>query len=623
MAKIELLSDHLINQIAAGEVVERPANAVKETVENSIDANATQISIALEKGGIKLIRITDNGEGIAQNDLPLALSRHATSKIKQLSDLERINSMGFRGEGLASIASVSRLVLTSRTADNSHGFSIRADDGVIGKITPVSCEVGTIVEISEIYFNTPARRKFLKSESTEYAHCMNAIERIALANPQVAFSVTHNGKSVLHLPIQSLSERIGSIVGEDFQAASLPVDETVGDFCLSGCIAKPTFTQGKTNQQFCFVNQRFVRDKTILHAVKQAYRDVLHHQITPAFVLFLDMPANEVDVNVHPTKTEVRFRESQAIHQFIFHVLDKVLAKTSASVTSSISQASETLSQIIAEKQRPQSFQPALSHVQGAFLGKSGKSSVSYSQSRPSYPTQQKGLQLREDFDAVNTFAPLYQNAEKNPFRLPETENTTTENQEIPPLGFAVAQIFDIYILSQNQEGLIVVDMHAAHERIHYEKLKQQKQSQKIASQSLLIPPAFQATHEEIATAEQYAARLQDYGFRISIKDNTIAVCAVPHLLLRADPVEMVRKILADLANFGESKIAEEEENRLLATIACHGSVRAGRKLTIPEMNQLLRDMEQTERSNQCNHGRPTWVQLTMNDLDQLFLRGR
>ena len=626
MSRIAQLPNHLINQIAAGEVVERPANALKEILENSLDAGASQISVEITGGGIKLIRVTDNGSGIHADDLPLALSRHATSKIKNLSDLEHVRSMGFRGEGLASIASVSRLTLTSRTAELPHAHEIRAEDGVLSPIAAASHPIGTTVEVCELFFNTPARRQFLKSENTEYAHCATMLERLALANPQVAFSLKNNGKSVFNYPAQTLAQRVGTIVGEDFQAACLPVDSGENILRVHGFVSKPTFAKGKSDMQFCFVNNRFVRDKVILHAVKQAYRDVLHNQITPAFVLFLDIPPELVDVNVHPTKTEVRFRDSQAVHQLIFHNLNKVLAETRADVTDSVSNAGDILHERILPKD---TFSGSLK----------SENSNNYSNNQKVAPANyaafrapiQRNLSLKESRAAMNTYAELYRQdnelAELEQTRLnvaPENpKNNHVENQEYP-LGFALAQLLGIYILSQTSEGLILVDMHAAAERVNYEKMKTQRLSGSLKTQMLLIPMRFQATHEERATLADHADTLHEYGLQLQdLGDGQIAILAIPAMLGQADAVALAQDVLRELACVGSSQIVEKLENQIISTMACHGSVRAGRQLTQPEMNALLRDMENTPRSNQCNHGRPTWVRLALTDLDALFLRGQ
>jgi DNA mismatch repair protein MutL len=642
MSQIHLLPDHLINQIAAGEVIERPANALKEIIENSLDARASHINIQLEAGGIKRLSVTDDGQGMSETDVPLALHRHATSKISTLEDLEKVVSMGFRGEGLASIASVSRLTLTSRTATATHATQIYAEDGKLSAVKPAAHASGTTVEVVELFFNTPARRQFLKSPGTEFAHCRTMVERLALAHPDVAFELQHNGKNIFTLPAQSLSERCTEIMGADFTAASLNVDEAINGMRLHGLIGKPTFAQGKTSQQYIFVNQRFVRDKIILHAVKQAYNDVLHQALTPAFALFLTLPPTDVDANVHPTKTEVRFRQSQAVHQLIFHALNKCLAATNATQTESISQPAAVLADIIHK-------QPA--GVQQLFPAqeKTGSKQAPAPYHRSHTPVQ-RSLSLKESQAALNTYAELYRpettsaadkvataDAEKIDSELANWEQargisaaqapvqTPANETNAPPLGYAIAQLLDIYILAQAEEALILVDMHATAERVNYEKMKQQRDANgKVSSQTLLIPVRFTASHEEIASANEYATTLHDYGLDITIENNQqLVVHTVPAMLVKSDIQQLVQQVLADLMTIGSSDVIREHENRILSTLACHGSVRAGRKLTLPEMNALLRDMEQTERANQCNHGRPTWVKLRLQDLDALFLRGQ
>ena len=626
MPRIHALPDHLVNQIAAGEVVERPAAALKEIIENSIDAGATRIQVELAGGGIRLIRVADNGSGIHADDLPLALSRHATSKIASLQDLEHVRSMGFRGEGLASIASVSRLTLTSRQEGSPAARQVRARDGQIEPAAAAAHPVGTSVEVADLFFNTPARRKFLKSENTEYAHCATVFDRLALANPHIAFELAHNGKTTAKYPAQSQNERIAAVLGPDFQAASLPIDSGNGILRLHGLIAKPTFAQGRSSQQYCFVNNRFVRDKVMLHAAKQAYRDVLHQQITPAFVLFLELPPEMVDVNVHPTKTEIRFRDSQAVHQLVFHTLNKALADTRADQTDSVSNAGSLLQHIHSQR-LPESGQ-------GEFSGSpSARTPVAYS---PARAPQQQRLTLQERRAAWQTYAELYKSSgsedpelaalEQSRFapsaeaaRLPET------HAEEHPLGFAIAQLLGIYILAQAENSLLLIDMHAAAERVNYEKMKAQRQSHgSLHSQQLLIPVSFEAGHEEMAALAEHADLLRQYGLDCSaVGNHTIAVRAVPQMLGKADIPELARSMLQEAAHTGSIRTVEERENRILSTMACHGSVRAGRRLTLPEMNALLRDMENTPRSNQCNHGRPTWVKLTLADLDALFLRGQ
>ena len=664
MSRIAALPDHLVNQIAAGEVVERPANALKEIVENSIDAGATAIEVELAGGGIRLIRVSDNGGGIHPDDIELALHRHATSKIKTLNDLEHVASMGFRGEGLASIASVSRLILTSRQDGSAHATQVKAEDGKLSSPAAAAHPVGTTIEAAELFFNTPARRKFLKSENTEYAHCATMLERLALAHPHIAFSLKRNGKQVFKLPAQSLHERIAAIVGEDFQAASLEIDSGNGALRLYGAIAKPTFTKGKTDKQYCFVNHRFVRDKVMLHAVKQAYRDVLHNALTPAFVLFLDLPPEAVDVNVHPTKTEIRFRDSQQVHQLVFHTLNKALADTRADLTESVGNAGEVLHEITgirpaatSSENEPSGFHPNptassenifaatpsthASEPRNAF-GSGKTAPMPYQAARA---PQQRSLSLRESRAALNTYAELFKNtaadeadielAQFEQARFGNTSPTSSENPahtfsddpkpELPPLGFAIAQLLGIYILAQAEDSLLLIDMHAAAERVNYEKMKRQRQENgNLQSQRLLIPVTFAASHEECAALADHADTLAGFGLELSdMGGNTLAVRAVPAMLGKADVVSLAKDVLGELAQVGNSQTIEEHENHILATMSCHGSVRAGRQLTLPEMNALLRDMENTPRSNQCNHGRPTWVKLTLKELDALFLRGQ
>ena len=664
MSRIAALPDHLVNQIAAGEVVERPANALKEIVENSIDAGATAIEVELAGGGIRLIRVSDNGGGIHPDDIELALHRHATSKIKTLNDLEHVASMGFRGEGLASIASVSRLTLTSRQEDSTHATQVKAEDGKLSSPTAAAHPIGTTIEAAELFFNTPARRKFLKSENTEYAHCATMLERLALAHPHIAFSLKRDGKQVFKLPAQSLHERIAAIVGEDFQAASLEIDSGNGALRLYGAIAKPTFAKGKTDKQYCFVNHRFVRDKVMLHAVKQAYRDVLHNALTPAFVLFLNLPPEAVDVNVHPTKTEIRFRDSQQVHQLVFHTLNKALADTRADLTESVGNAGEVLHEITgirpaatSSENEPSELRPHptassenifaaapsahASEPRNAFS--SGKTApMPYQAARA---PQQRSLSLRESRAALNTYAELFKNtaadeadielAQFEQARFGTTSATSSETPartfsddpkpELPPLGFAIAQLLGIYILAQAEDSLLLIDMHAAAERVNYEKMKRQRQENgNLQSQRLLIPVTFAASHEEYAALADHADTLAGFGLELSdMGGNTLAVRAVPAMLGKADVVSLAKDVLGDLAQVGSSQTIEEHENHILATMSCHGSVRAGRQLTLPEMNALLRDMENTPRSNQCNHGRPTWVKLTLKELDALFLRGQ
>ncbi len=644
MSRIALLPDHLINQIAAGEVVERPANALKEIIENSIDAHADKIQIELVSGGIKLIRVTDNGVGIHADDLPLALHRHATSKIRTLQDMEQIRSMGFRGEGLASIASVSRLTLTSRQSDEKHANQIVAIDGTLQPVGAAAHQPGTSVEVVDIYFNTPARRKFLKSENTEYAHCVTAIERIALAYPEIAIEVRHNGKVTLSLPVQSALERVGAIIGTDFRNSCIEIGPTGNTLLdINGFISLPSFTKGKTDKQYFYINRRYVKDRVLQHALKQAYHDVLHQQLIPAFALFLSLPPEYVDFNVHPTKTEIRLRDSQAIHQLVFHAVQKALAKTSAGVLPSVAHTKMTSAEVV---QASVAGQIESSPFEKKEEGSSWKNISTMSQQGVAptpFKSYQKNTQrpnLKQTRESLAHYQALFEQQENERVSakpiLSEAISETSafspamEIQqdiyvtETPPLGFAIAQLLDVYILSQTTDGLILVDMHAAHERVTYEHLKKQLEEGCIATQIFLIPIQFDATHLEIATLSEAQEILTTLGIQTEIiGERQISILTVPEILKKADVIILVQDILRDIAEHGSSFAVTERIHQLLATIACHGSVRAGRSLTVTEMNALLRDMEHTERSNQCNHGRPTWVSLSLQDLDQLFMRGQ
>jgi len=582
MAAIHVLPDLLTNQIAAGEVVERPAAALKELLENSLDAGAHDISVQLASGGTKLLKISDDGLGIAKAELALALARHATSKIATLEDLERIASLGFRGEALASIAAVSSLTLTSRPRGSKHAWSIAAEGSTVAEPKPAAHEPGTSVEVHDLYFNTPARRKFLKSESTEYAHCDEVFKRIALARPDVAFKLQHNGRAQWHLKVQDAGGRISAVLGDEFAAAAIAVDAHSTGLRLTGLAGLPAAARGARDAQYCFVNGRFVRDKVLAHALRQAYQDVLHHERHPAFVLFLELDPARVDVNVHPTKNEVRFRDSQAIHRFVFHAVSRALAGTVAGGTTDI----------IPE--------PAARSSTGAFTAAQHRMPLGVAQSAAVYET----LFGREHAARAATAA--------------------APAAELPPLGFALAQLSGIYILAQNEHGLIIVDMHAAHERIVYEKLKIQLDADRIAMQPLLVPVVFNAERIDVATAEDHAGTLVKIGFEIAVLSPTsLAVRGVPVALKDADAGELARDVLAEIREFGASRVLLERQNELLATMACHAAVRANRTLTVPEMNALLREMEATERSGQCNHGRPTWHQISIDELDKLFMRGR
>ncbi|HEU0219453.1 MAG TPA: DNA mismatch repair endonuclease MutL [Gallionella sp.] len=614
MPAIHLLPDLLINQIAAGEVIERPAAALKELLENSLDAGATDIVVQLEGGGIKLLRVRDNGKGIAKDELPLALMRHATSKIASLDDLQRVASMGFRGEALASMAAVAHLALTSRTVHDTHGWKVDALNGLVGEPAPASHAPGTTVELRELYFNTPARRKFLKSEATEFAWCEEAFKRIALSRPDVAFSLQHNGKTIWQLPSSPLPpagegpgvragalNRISAILGEEFGHAAVPVERQAANLSLQGLAALPAYSRGSRDAQYFFVNGRFVRDKVASHALRQAYQDILHHQRHPAFVLFLDLPPEQVDANVHPAKSEVRFRESQGIHQFIFHTLQEALAKPDAN-TSPSPQPSPT---------RGDGASTPLSPIQ--------------QQRIPLNAAQQQAAYRLWEMQAVNGKLEVV-SGETTPYSPLPTHHLPlpTHHSPVPPLGFALAQLSGTYILAQNAHGLAVVDMHAAHERIVYERLKAALDERQIAMQPLLIPISFYAEPLDVATAEAERDALKMLGFDIApLSPTQLVVRAMPALLRQTEAETVAHEVLRELREFGASRALTERRDELLATLACHGAVRANRILSITEMNALLREMEQTERAGQCNHGRPTWFQLSMGELDKMFMRGK
>ncbi|MEC5217983.1 DNA mismatch repair protein MutL [Actimicrobium sp. GrIS 1.19] len=582
---IAALNDQLISQIAAGEVVERPSAVVKELLENALDAGATQITIRLEQGGIKRIAIVDNGHGIPVEQISLALARHATSKIASLNDLEHVATLGFRGEALASIASVAQLTLTTRTATAAHAWEM---SHVHSAPVPASGGVGTTIDVQDLYFNTPARRKFLKSDQTEFGHCAEVVRRIALSRPDVTFSLTHNGKTVDHWTLTDIAKRSAQILGSDFGAARLPLDEAAGPLRLHGFAGLPTASRGRADAQYFYVNGRFVRDKLLTHAVRAAYQDVLHGDRYPSYVLALDLDPALVDVNVHPSKIEVRFRDGRAVHQFVFHAVTRALAQTSATADGMTPppQAAGAL-----PWQRPQQ--------QGAF----GSQFSGVAQS-----TAQYGALFGDSNDAFEQVA---------------TTPTAMHTAEFP-LGFALAQLQGIYILAQNLAGLVLVDMHAAHERILYEQFKTALDDDTLAVQPLLIPVTFHADAVEVGTASDHQATLIALGFDIAaLSPTTLAVRAVPALLKNADAQSLARDVLRDVREFGGSRVLLERRNELLGTLACHTAVRANRILSLPEMNALLRQMETTERADQCNHGRPTWVQLALADLDRLFLRGQ
>ena len=600
MGTIRALPDLLINQIAAGEVVERPAAALKELLENALDAGATQIEVELAAGGVKRIRVADNGGGIEREDLALAVARHATSKIGSVLDLEAIASLGFRGEALASIASVSRLGLASRAKSKPHAWRIEVDGGTVSPIAPAALAVGTSVTVEELFFNTPARRKFLRTEATEWAHCDESFRRVALAHPATGFTLQHNGRVVHRLVAAGRRVRVEQLLGDDFVLHAAPVEADAPSVRLTGFAVRPAYA-AQRGGQYLFVNGRYVRDRVLQHALREAYRDVLHHDRQPSYALWLELDPRRVDVNVHPQKTEVRFRDSGAIHQFVRHAVERALAASAAE-------------------------QPAVSAAER--LG------VAAAHFPPLAP--------QRDFATRNSTAPVSVpwRSSQTPLTLETGEPSTfyarlfgqREDGRIPsplpaddphPLGFALAQLHGVYILAQNRDGLVLVDMHAAHERIVYERLKSASH-ERMPVQPLLVPATFAAEPLEVATVEENAAALDALGFTISaLGPATLAVRGVPAPLSDADPAMLARAVLHEIREFGSSQVLTARRDELLSTMACHGSVRANRSLTLPEMNALLRQMEATERSGQCNHGRPTWYQLSLPDLDRLFMRGR
>jgi DNA mismatch repair protein MutL len=590
---IHRLSELLVNQIAAGEVVERPASALKELLENSLDAGARAVQVDLEGGGVRLIRVSDDGCGIERDELELALARHATSKIASLEDLERVASLGFRGEALASIAAVSRLKLTSRTAQARHAWSIECTGGEHGAAQPAAQSAGTTVEVRDLYFNTPARRKFLRSEPTELGHCDDVFRRIALARPDLALILTHNGRALLRLVPQAPGERVRAMLGEELAQGVLALDDGGEAARVHGFIASPTASRATRDAQYVYVNGRFVRDRLLAHAIRQAYQDVLHHDRHAAFVLFLEIDPARVDVNVHPTKSEVRFRDPRAAHQLVFHALSKRLAATRAGAA--------TVSE------------PAT--VEMHAVPDARASTVAWS-SWDRARQASMGLEARQPLAIYERLFGA-RGAPAEPVAQPEPGAA-------PPLGFALAQLLGIYVLAQNDAGLVIVDMHAAHERIVYEKLKAGLDSRAIATQRLLIPATMVVSALEGAAVEDSREALEALGFDMAaLSPTTVAVRGIPAPLSAADPAALARDVLREIAEFGATRVLTEHRDEMLATMACHAAVRANRALGLVEMNALLREMEATERSGQCNHGRPTWRQITLKELDALFMRGR
>jgi DNA mismatch repair protein MutL len=616
MPRIQLLSSRLANQIAAGEVVERPASVVKEVLENSLDAGATRVEIDVEAGGAKLIRVRDNGGGIPAEDMPLALARHATSKIASLEDLERVGSLGFRGEALASIGSVSRLTLTSNASEQGSAGSRAACEGreMEVQLKPAPHPRGTTVEVRDLFFNTPARRKFLRTEKTEFNHLEEVVKRLALSRFDVAFSLRHNSKVVQNLNAAvSPSERqrrVAAICGPAFIEQAISVDAQAGPFRLWGWVGLPTFSRSQADLQYFFVNGRVIRDRLVAHAVKQAYRDVLYHGRHPAFVLYLELDPSQVDVNVHPTKHEVRFRESRSVHDFIFSSLHRALADV---------RPGAALSGASLPSEVPPSWLPtddgrAIDTVTGEIRSQAALAWGVTASSRSSQMGHNAGYPATAArvSEQLRGYARLH--------GLPAVESV----EDVPPLGYALAQLKGVYILAENAHGLVLVDMHAAHERITYERLKSARDDSGIRSQPLLVPQSVAVSQREVQTAVQHGELFRRLGLAVEEGGEEIVVIRQVPVILRDSNVEqLVRDVLADLIEFGSSERIENHMDEILSTMACHGAVRANRRLTIPEMNALLRDMEATERSGQCNHGRPTWIQLPLDELDKLFMRGR
>ncbi len=623
--RIQKLPSQLINQIAAGEVIERPASVIKELLENSLDAGANRVDIEVEQGGIKLIRIRDNGVGIAKEDLRNALTRHATSKIRSLEDLEKVMTLGFRGEALPSIASVSRLTITSRYETEEVAWRIIADEaGLQAGPQPASHPVGTTIEVRDLFFNVPARRKFLRTEKTEFQHLDNVVKRLAMSCPEVQIQIRHNQKNAEQIKAASsfddMDRRLAAICGKAFIEQSLRVENAAAGLRLWGWVGLPTFSRSQADMQYFFVNGRMVRDKLITHAVKQGYQDVLFHGRHPAFVLYFELDPTLVDVNAHPAKHEVRFRESRLVHDFLFRTLKQSLATA---------QAGNTSTPVFDAMNSPAGTNAAvsLSERTGQML-ESG-----YEQAQKQAPLQ---LKVR---DAVAAYSTLYsstaplsnslidktiQAVAAQTANSGDTANTENTEASIPPMGYALAQLHGIYILAQNAKGLVLVDMHAAHERITYEKLKTAYAEQGIQSQPLLLPVSVAVSQAEADIAETCQDDFQRYGLTLErVAPEQIRIRQIPILLQGADAEQLVRDLLADLSSHGQSNRLEALSNEVLSTMACHGSVRANRQLTLAEMNALLRDMEITERSGQCNHGRPTWVQLSIDQLDKLFKRGQ
>ncbi len=603
----------LVNQIAAGEVVERPASVVKELLENSLDAQASKIEIDVEQGGVKFIRIRDNGHGIHKDDLILSLSPHATSKIRSIEELEHVSSLGFRGEALPSIASVSHLQVKSKWQQSDEAWQIQAVNSEDFDISPVALNEGTVIEVRDLFFNVPARRKFLRTERTEFGYLDDVIKKIALSRFDVDITLRHNQKPVRQLRAATdrlqQEKRIAEVFGPAFIEQALHMDFAIDDLRLWGWVGLPTFSRSQADMQYFYVNGRVVRDKVVTHAIRQAYQDVLFHGRHPAYILFLEMDASAVDVNAHPGKHEVRFRQSRAVHDFLFRAIHKSLAETRPSDDGTHNISHFSALEASAGHSAAPGFNPA--------AGSLAQNSYQHGAYPPGIIRSQGALSL-----AVAEQSRAYQSL------YAESDTGLAEHDqppgEFPPLGYARAQLQGVYILAENEQGMVLVDMHAAHERITYERLKQARTGVGIAAQPLLVPVALAVSEKEAGCAEQYSHIFSDLGFELDrTAPEALRIRQIPVILANADAELLVRDVLSDLVRHGSSTRIDEAMNAVLSTMACHGSIRANRKLTLPEMNSLLRDMEMTERSGQCNHGRPTWIQVSMAELDKLFMRGQ
>jgi len=616
--RIQQMPNQLINQIAAGEVVERPASVVKELLENSLDAASTKIEIDIEQGGTKLIRIRDNGQGIHKDDLALALSRHATSKIRNLDDLEHIKSLGFRGEALPSIASISRMSITSRQ-QGAEGHKVQGQDEQSADVSPAAHSDGTTIEVRDLFYNVPARRKFLRTEKTEFNHLEDVVKRIALSHFEVDVTLSHNQRVVKQWRSassqQQMEQRIAQVCGKAFIEQSQYMSFEAANLKLHGWIALPSFSRSTADMQFFFVNGRIIRDKLVTHAVRQAYQDVLYHGRHPAYVLFLELDPAMVDVNAHPTKHEVRFREGRLVHDFLFRAIHKALADVRPQTTDvEALNSSDSISANAGSAPPLQGSISGLSNSGGPNYGAGNYSPGSYAGAGFG---GNKAAQVNEQIQA-------YANLSRGLSPASEGSSASENAADIPPLGFAVAQLHGIYILSQTANGLVIVDMHAAHERITYERMKQDMQQGRLASQPLLVPISMSLSEKEAQLAEEQAAIFSDLGFELDRSSpESIRIRQVPMILARADAENLVRDVLSDVLSYGSSERIRNAINTVLGTMACHGSVRANRNLTLPEMNALLRDMETTERSGQCNHGRPTWTEFSLDAMDKWFMRGQ